>query len=341
MALSNHVRKTHSDLFAAGKDKYECLKCSITLTSRTDWRKHLTKMCKGHLMKSECPHCGNVYKTKQSLAAHMWRSHGKGKEKYIGTAVEEGGKTYGCSECSKVFTCENKWVLHKKMVHTVEDAPCDQCDRKFRNRWYLNTHKWNTHGKGKDRPRVEKTEFGVFQCDQCPNVYYEKRSLRLHRHNKHSGKVQNRKPDKIVPESERTCPLCQKVLQSRKSMLQHQRYVHSESKEFKCSVCSMSFNCQVKLSAHTAQHTGELDCPICEKTFKWRHSLTEHMRAHEGVRAYKCSFCPDDFIDNRALKKHTIKVHGQETKGGISKDTDLTKAGSAKMGPFFRQTEAN
>ena len=59
-----------------------------------------------------------------------------------------------------------------------------------------------------------------------------------------------------------------------------------------------------------------------------------------GVRAYKCSFCPDDFIDNRALKKHTIKVHGQETKGGISKDTDLTKAGSTKMGPFFSQTEA-
>lgn len=42
-----------------------------------------------------------------------------------------------------------------------------------------------------------------------------------------------------------------------------------------------------------------------------------------GVRPYKCNFCLDDFIDNRALKKHTIKVHGEETKGGISKDLGL------------------
>ena len=42
-----------------------------------------------------------------------------------------------------------------------------------------------------------------------------------------------------------------------------------------------------------------------------------------GIRPYKCGFCTADFIDNRALKKHSIKVHGQETKGGICKDLNL------------------
>ena len=42
-----------------------------------------------------------------------------------------------------------------------------------------------------------------------------------------------------------------------------------------------------------------------------------------SLQDYKCTFCPSDFIDNCALKKHTLKIHGQETKGGISKDLDL------------------
>ena len=42
-----------------------------------------------------------------------------------------------------------------------------------------------------------------------------------------------------------------------------------------------------------------------------------------GIRPYKCTLCPSDFKDNRALKKHILKIHGQETGGGISKELNL------------------
>ena len=50
-----------------------------------------------------------------------------------------------------------------------------------------------------------------------------------------------------------------------------------------------------------------------------------------GIRAYKCSFCTSDFLDNRTLKKHTLKVHGRETKGGICKE--LSSKIAAMGGP--------
>lgn len=225
IALSTHMRKNHADIQAAGEEKYECQKCLLIITSKADWKVHLRSKCYVAATANQCKHCGNVYKTRQSLAAHTWRSHGKGKEKYVGDE-ENGSTTFGCHDCSKVFNCENKYALHMKMVHTVEDSKCDQCEKSFKNRYYLNSHKWYFHGGGRERPRVEKTVFGVFQCDQCPNVYYDKRALRIHRHKKHSGK-EEKKTKKIVPESERTCPICGKILQSRKSMLNHRRYGES------------------------------------------------------------------------------------------------------------------
>ena len=308
-ALSTHMRLTHADILEAGKEMYECGECSITFTSTSDWRAHLdSKKKKRNQVESKCSQCDKVYKSRTSLAAHRWRSHGKGKEKYI-AASEDDGKTYRCLECAKVFSCENKLTIHSKMVHTEEEVQCDQCPKKCKNRYYLNSHKWNSHGNGKGRPRVEKLVFGIFQCDQCSNVYYNKRALRLHRNKKHSTKEKPKGPKKFVPEAERTCHICQKVLLCKKTLSQHHRYsksenmnlnhfprftlvvsfehfsptsVHSESTKFSCSVCALSFNCRTKLNAHMMQHTGELDCPFCEKTFKWKHSLTDHIRAHKG-----------------------------------------------------------
>ena len=51
-------------------------------------------------------------------------------------------------------------------------------------------------------------------------------------------------------------------------------------------------------------------------------SSTEYFPS-SGIRPYKCKECDADFIDNRALKKHTLKVHGFETEGGICKELGL------------------
>ena len=48
-------------------------------------------------------------------------------------------------------------------------------------------------------------------------------------------------------------------------------------------------------------------------------NLSHFILFFSGIRPYKCSYCEDDFIDNRSLKKHTFKVHNIEVKGGINK----------------------
>ena len=51
-------------------------------------------------------------------------------------------------------------------------------------------------------------------------------------------------------------------------------------------------------------------------------SSTEYFPS-SGIRPYKCKECDADFIDNRALKNHTLKIHGFETEGGICKELGL------------------
>ena len=133
--------------------------------------------------------------------------------------------------------------------------------------------------------------------------------------------------------------------------------MHSPTKNYKCPVCPKTFAEGGQLNEHKQSHTGELDCPYCGKSFRWKHSLREHIRAHDGnfsclflvivslafiidktkifcelnrlyhkylgIRPYKCKECDADFIDNRALKNHTLKVHGFETEGGICKELGL------------------
>jgi len=101
---------------------------------------------------------------------------------------------------------------------------------------------------------------------------------------------------------------------------QHQQEVHIDTRDHKCGVCQENFTSRQMLQQHAAVHTGELDCPFCDKTFKWKHSLNDHIRAHNGIRPYECDLCEGSFIDNRALKTHSLKKHGIEIKGGISKN---------------------
>jgi len=68
------------------------------------------------------------------------------------------------------------------------------------------------------------------------------------------------------------------------------------------------------------RHTGELKCQKCGKQFARKLGLKQHLRAHDGIRAYKCQNCKADFLDNRQLKDHNLKVHGLKIKGGISKE---------------------
>ena len=120
-----------------------------------------------------------------------------------------------------------------------------------------------------------------------------------------------------MEESKRTCDVCGKVLVTVELLQRHKQNVHADTYDHKCDVCQKTFATLQRMRQHAQSHTGELDCPLCDKTFRWKHSLDEHIRAHKGIRPYKCDQCDADFVDNRSLKRHALKIHGMKIQGGI------------------------
>ena len=54
-------------------------------------------------------------------------------------------------------------------------------------------------------------------------------------------------------------------------------------------------------------------CSVCERGFHSHHYLKKHFRkAHMHQDAYKCSVCPETFIDKATLRNHCINKHGSD-----------------------------
>ena len=67
-----------------------------------------------------------------------------------------------------------------------------------------------------------------FICDQCPNVYFNKISLRAHLRSSHSGKIRPKIP------RERKCPHCEKTFLQAASYQEHIKVIYYRVLTTKC-----------------------------------------------------------------------------------------------------------
>ena len=220
--LSIHVRRCHGEKDvedAKEEENVECPECSTTCLNQKALESHLRREHRG--AKVTCDECFKTYKNENALNAHKYRFHGRGKDKYFKEKAHE------CNECSMVFMGKRKLEAHVKLAHQVEEIKCEQCPKTFKNRYQLKVHKWTLHNRGMWKSLQDVPEHGNFFCDQCGKAYFSRQSLRFHRFSKHSeGWKPMRRPDKdkSIPESERTCHICGKVLLHKFSLKSHLKY---------------------------------------------------------------------------------------------------------------------
>jgi hypothetical protein len=285
-----------------------------------------------------CKVCSKTFKTKNSLCSHNWKLHGMGTRPVV------------CDICYKIVAfsvlTEHKQIHRPRPRVKASPIACDQCGKSYKQKATLNMHIREIHIDSKLREKrlckakelrvrrneKEKKDGRLHYCDQCDKSYSTRPCLISHRLTHTSSKQspkQRYERAKQADESKRTCDVCSKVFCTVPKLKQHQQEVHTDTRDHKCSVCQERFKSRQLLQLHAAMHTGKLDCPLCDKTFKWKHSLDDHIRAHKGIRPYECDLCEASFIDNRALKTHTLKKHGIKIKGGISKNFGTARVKSS------------
>ncbi|XP_037037055.1 transcription factor grauzone-like isoform X3 [Bradysia coprophila] len=224
-------------------DPYKCTECGKRFWSNNGLKTHMQHHVPNESRTINCSLCLKKFVKEHQLKKHM-------NEKHASTE----GIRYGCGKCVKTFPSKMQLYQHNRAVHEMVDNVCDVCARRFKSKSNLQQHIDHEH-LNVPQPK--------FQCDIC-GIWLK--CLKAHR----------RLHKERVPVN---CPICNKLVQDKRSLNEHIRYSHAERRH-QCQLCDKAFKCAINLKEHLAIHTGEdlYDCPYCEKKFKSNANMYSHRK---------------------------------------------------------------
>lgn len=220
-----------------------------------------------------------------------------------------------CELCGKrVYDMKAHMKSHKA---DREVFPCDQCDKKYLSRIFLNNHQSSVHLNVRyqcefcDKSFRTKTYYidhletheRAIECSKCSSTFTNKVSYR-----RHLRKCVQLQPPQM-------CDICGKALSSSETLRKH-KITHTGERPYKCSLCPQAFAQRGTRDDHVRTHTNERPhaCPICGKTFIQRTACRVHVKSHNkqhGPMHYMCCICNKKLATAGHLKLH-IKSHGAE-----------------------------
>ena len=222
-------------------------------------------------IKSQCPHCGNLYSCKRDLNRHI-------------KSVHEGIK-YPCNLCDYEANQQISLRSHVKSIHEGVRYECEHCDKEFSHKSDL-----TIHIKGKH-------EGFTYECDKCNQQFSKKRFLKAHIESKHEG-------------IRYSCNQCEQQFIAKSSLQRHVASIHEEVK-LDCNECDQQFRRRKSRQMHiNFVHRGIMfSCDQCERQFKRKEHLVIHFQAkHEGIK-YSCKHCFKQYTQEVNLQTHMKLKH--------------------------------
>ncbi len=179
-----------------------------------------------------------------------------------------------------------------------KQVQCQMCGWNFDNESFLQLHIVLMHSKRNQAILQRRVRRVVedYKCRDCNNasfkVYEEYvNHLRLV-HNDHRF----------------VCHICAKIFKLRGSLLVHLRVVHNPMGDggYHCKVCNRKFTNKHRRDVHEMKHTDtrQFECAKCGMSFEEKSEFEVHMETHKTE--HKCTLCSRTFYTQAALLIHTI-----------------------------------
>ena len=166
-----------------------------------------------------CPHCGQIYRTKQILQQHIKRHY-------------ETGDKYACPKCPQKFKSWGELYYHSAVHTTERNFICDICNKAFKAKRDLRNHKI----------RHETKDVKIYQCSFCQLMLKSKYTLNRHILI-HTG------------EKKFICSYCLKAFTQKNELNKHLR-IHIGECTYKCDNegCTEAFRLLAELRLHQQIH---------------------------------------------------------------------------------------
>jgi uncharacterized C2H2 Zn-finger protein len=231
----------------------------------------------------KCPHCGNEFASRQSLAAHL--------SKWCGRPESGTKPRFPCSMCPESFWTKKDRVNHLVTIHGQGLYSCevDGCDAVFNNRDAVYHHRRYMH------------DIRLLECrvKGCPYKLGSQNEIQDHIL-KHHGDVAFK------------CPVegCGQVFIGQELLTRHTGEIHGIG----CEHCGELFRTRTDLKRHIkAVHLNKrYKCTVenCNEIFTSRSAREIHMRRVHSLGLFKCrKGCSESFVLRSQRDAHETKQH--------------------------------
>ena len=203
-----------------------------------------------------------------------------------------------CSICREIFA--NKAVLEEHQIETghIVQYDCDLCDKKFKTKGTVQTHK----------ARIHSTVM-PFKCSKCEKRFKDQGSCRRHEANDSVHiRMENAKLNPSL-----ICNICGKEYErSRRWCLDQHLLTHLSNKKFSCDNCGQFYRQKAYLQTHMQvclDSKGE-SCEECNEKCNTKIELLNHKRNHHSQdKPNVCRICSVSFGSYSSYMAHGRNVH--------------------------------
>ncbi|KAK9736197.1 BED zinc finger [Popillia japonica] len=218
-----------------------------------------------------------------------------------------------CDICNKSFKKKCYLASHKKVVHeNRSDFVCGLCNRLFLTKATLEMHE-TTHTKNYR-----------FKCDSCDKGYYRVVHKEEFKQLLPAFEVlRSDKEDRQIVTKGVSCDICGKTYSSKRSLWGHMKFIHKKKGKqivsdptklvkgkVPCDICGKIYSGQLSLKKHIRDiHEKRINskgaCDICNKSFRNPTYLAAHKKVvHENRSDFICGTCGKLCLTKATLEHH-------------------------------------
>uniref|UniRef100_A0A5K3ETF7 C2H2-type domain-containing protein n=1 Tax=Mesocestoides corti TaxID=53468 RepID=A0A5K3ETF7_MESCO len=308
-----HAASEHMETIHLKKSLFTCPECEKNFGGLQEWREHLENIHQRDTL-YKCEHCGKAFGWKKFLRQHVREEHvGDGSGSVFGMRNSfRAERTTLQEECDRQQRLSNGAAAPDAETAESEAGRADEVAKEAPEEGEA-TNFEITNSSDTSKNAVMEYEYELSGSYGSPTVDSSEATGDESRGQKKAISI-----DFFAASSVDICPICKKILHTKKSLKTHIEAIHQKMKRYACDLCDRSFYARCDLRKHidcVHNRLKSYSCNECGRRFFLHSQLAAHLiNHHKAVLPFKCNECGRRYAIRQVLNDHIWRFHTDKPK---------------------------